>query len=65
MSEIKGQLLGVLLVISIFGIVAAAMTSAFRNASGSVGNKIEKEANQATTAASSKAASRVGLEVTL
>lgn len=41
MSEIKGQLLGIILTITIFGIVAGVMTSAFQKASESVKNKIE------------------------
>ncbi|MCQ3034968.1 MAG: hypothetical protein MJ248_01920 [Bacilli bacterium] len=43
MSEIKGQLLGIILTISIFGVVLAAMTAAFKNVSQSV-------ADQATSA---------------
>ena len=46
MSEIKGQLLGIILTVSIFGIVAAAMATAFNSASETIGSKVE---NVATT----------------
>lgn len=41
MGEIKGQLLGIVLVLSIFGIVATALTTAFNNVSDDVVTKIE------------------------
>ncbi|MBO8427757.1 MAG: hypothetical protein IAC58_04295 [Firmicutes bacterium] len=41
MGEIKGQLLGIVLVLSIFGIVATALTTAFTNVSDDVVTKIE------------------------
>lgn len=44
MSEIKGQLLGVILTIAIFGIVATAMTGAFSKAANDIGSQIENVA---------------------
>lgn len=50
MSEIKGQLLGVILVLSIFGIVSAGMISAFTTLTNKVGKKIDEvDVNQPTT----------------
>lgn len=40
MSEIKGQLLGIILTISIFGVVLGAMITAFTTASKSIGDKM-------------------------
>ncbi len=45
MSEIKGQLLGIILTVSIFGIVAAAMATAFTTASKSIGDKVTSAAS--------------------
>ncbi len=42
MSEIKGQILGVVLVIGIFGIVAGALIPVFRNLTNKVGTEIGK-----------------------
>lgn len=42
MSEIKGQLLGILLVIMVFGIVAAGLTTVFTNLTNSVSSEINK-----------------------
>lgn len=41
MGEIKGQLLGVVLVISIFAIVAGILTTAFRNSANTVSDQVE------------------------
>lgn len=41
MSEIKGHLLGIILTISIFGVVLAAMTTAFTTISKTVGDRAE------------------------
>ena len=40
MSEIKGQLLGIILVIMVFGIVAAGLTTVFRNLTSSVSSQV-------------------------
>ena len=42
MSEIKGQLLGIILVLAIFGIVAAALSGVFTSLSGSVSSQVTK-----------------------
>ncbi|MBO7614353.1 MAG: hypothetical protein J6T15_01430 [Bacilli bacterium] len=41
MSEIKGQLLGIILVLAIFGIVGAALKSAFTNMKDTVVEQVE------------------------
>lgn len=51
MSEIKGQLLGIILTISIFGIVAAAMATSFTNASKKIGEQVENVATTEVAAA--------------
>lgn len=43
MSEIKGQLLGVILVVAIFGAVAGVLLMAFQNASKTAYRKIGTE----------------------
>ena len=40
MSEIKGQLLGIILVIMVFGIVAAGLTTVFKNLTSSVSSQV-------------------------
>ena len=42
MSEIKGQLLGIVLVLMVFGIVAAALTTIFTGLSNSVTSQVSK-----------------------
>ena len=42
MSEIKGQLLGIILVIMVFGIVAAGLTTVFTNLTSSVSSQVAK-----------------------
>lgn len=42
MSEIKGQLLGIILVIMIFGIVAAGLTTIFTNLTNSVSSEVNR-----------------------
>ncbi len=42
MSEIKGQLLGIILVIMVFGIVAAALTTVFTNLTNTVSSEVTK-----------------------
>ena len=46
MSEIKGQLLGIILVIMVFGIVAAGLTTVFTNLTSSVSNEVSKAVTQ-------------------
>ncbi|MFA6667483.1 MAG: hypothetical protein WCS51_03935 [Bacilli bacterium] len=41
MSEIKGQLLGIVLVVAVFGIVSTALVTAFTNASKSISEQVE------------------------
>jgi len=40
MSEIKGQLLGIILVIMVFGIVAAGLATVFTNLTNSVSSEV-------------------------
>ena len=49
MSEIKGQLLGIILTISIFGVVLAAMVTSFGRMSSTVGERVEEIATQEVT----------------
>lgn len=41
MSEIKGQLLGIVLVLIIFGGVSVALAKVFKNTSGQIASKAE------------------------
>ncbi len=43
MSEIKGQLLGIILVITIFGAVSTAVAAIFTNLTAAVENEVSKE----------------------
>ena len=43
MSEIKGQLLGIVLVVTIFGAVAGVLLGAFKTAAANTANKITTE----------------------
>ena len=52
MSEIKGQLLGVILVLMVFGAVSAAMMVIFTNLTKSV----EQQVSQITDSSSTKSA---------
>lgn len=42
MSEIKGQLLGIILVLMIFGVVAASLTAVFTSLSNTVSSEVDK-----------------------
>lgn len=42
MSEIKGQLLGIILVILVFGVVATGITAVFQNLTSSVSSEVAK-----------------------
>ena len=44
MSEIKGQLLGILIVLAIFGVVLGAMTAAFTHAADTIQERVEDAA---------------------
>lgn len=46
MSELKGQLLGIVLVLMVFGIVAASLTAIFTNLSNSVTSEVSKAISQ-------------------
>ena len=46
MSEIKGQLLGIILVIMVFGIVAASLTAVFTNLSNTVSSEVDKAVSE-------------------
>lgn len=43
MSEIKGQLLGIILVVTIFGIVGGALAAIFSNLTDTVEEKVSQE----------------------
>jgi len=43
MSEIKGQLFGILLVVAVFGVVGGTLVNAFKEAAGAVETKITEE----------------------
>jgi len=49
MSEIKGQLLGIVLVLMVFGIVAAGLTLVFTNLTSSVSSEVSRAVSQITT----------------
>ncbi len=46
MSEIKGQLLGVLLVVSLFGTISGLMTTLIKNTSSDISDKVNSEITQ-------------------
>lgn len=46
MSEIKGQLLGIILVLMVFGIVAASLTAIFNGLSSTVANEVSNAVSQ-------------------
>ncbi len=41
MSEIKGQLLGIILVLAIFGVVIGVMTTAFQHSAQTIQERVE------------------------
>lgn len=49
MSEIKGQLLGIILTIAIFGVVLTAMVASFGKMSETVGSRVEEIATTEIT----------------
>ena len=48
MSEIKGQLLGIILVLSIFGVVSVAATAIFAKMTDAVEDKVDQVASTTT-----------------
>jgi type II secretory pathway pseudopilin PulG len=42
MSEIKGQLLGIVLVLAVFGVISGVLISAFQNSANKIKDEIEK-----------------------
>ena len=56
MSELKGQLLGMLLVLTVFGVMAAILVPQFKNAATSVAQNIGVDSNGVVQTASAKAA---------
>jgi hypothetical protein len=40
MSELKGQLLGMLLVLSLFGVIAGVLTTSFKNAADNISEQM-------------------------
>ncbi len=49
MSEIKGQILGVVLVLAIFGAIGTVLVTAFKNNATNIANKIGSEGNDNDT----------------
>ena len=43
MSEIKGQLLGIVLVVAVFGVVGGVLVTAFSKSASNISNKITKD----------------------
>lgn len=43
MSEIKGQLLGIVLVVAVFGVVGTALVTAFKSSAGKIANKVDND----------------------
>ena len=43
MSEIKGQLLGIVLVVAVFGVVGGVLVTAFSKSAETIGSKIETD----------------------
>lgn len=61
MSEIKGQLLGIIITLSVFGVAIAAMITAFENSSQTIEKRVEDAAYTGTV----KPAGRVHNDFTL
>ncbi len=45
MSEIKGQLLGIVLVVAVFGVVGGVLVTAFQASAKSIATSVQKEYN--------------------
>ncbi len=52
MSELKGQLLGMILTLAAFGVIAAALVPAFKSSAESVNKQISVNENGSVTTAS-------------
>jgi archaellum component FlaG (FlaF/FlaG flagellin family) len=52
MSEIKGQLLGIVLVVSVFGVVSTGLVAAFKTSAEQVATSVSKETEVVTNPAS-------------
>lgn len=48
MSELKGTLLGMVLVIAVFGVIATSLLGAFQNTADNVASQIEAETSFVT-----------------
>ena len=46
MSEIKGQILGIILVLTVFGAVGGTLVGIFRSLATTVENKVDSEVSQ-------------------
>lgn len=55
MSEIKGQLLGMILVLSAFGVVLGILIPSFTDAANNVSKTISVDTNESVTNTASKA----------
>jgi|GEM_PF-493989 hypothetical protein len=53
MSEIKGQLLGIVLVVAVFGAISGVLVASFKAASENIAEKIEDTTEPAVTAVTS------------
>ena len=45
MSEIKGQLLGIVLVVAVFGVVGGVLVKAFQTSANNIATSVKKEYN--------------------
>ena len=45
MSEIKGQLLGIVLVVAVFGVVGGVLVTAFQDSAENIATSVKKEYN--------------------
>ena len=60
MSEIKGQLLGIIIVLMVFGAVSAAMVVVFRNLTAKVEEQVENGISKATDSSSAESIYHLG-----
>ena len=49
MSEIKGQILGIILVLTVFGAVGGTLVAIFKNLANTVESKVNSEVSQMAT----------------
>lgn len=50
MSELKGQLLGIILVIAVFGVVMGLLSAAFQSSAEAISDRVESIAYTGTSA---------------